>query len=64
MGRNQAKKKARTSGSSSARSEELTELKNELRAMETYMKDVSHLDGEAYETTMTMKEKLKQQYGF
>ncbi|KAL4591758.1 hypothetical protein LXL04_004729 [Taraxacum kok-saghyz] len=39
------------------------ETRNEIRAMETYMRDISHLEGEAYETALKMKEKLRRQYG-
>ena len=76
IGRDRAKKKAKTSSSSSARSEEYSEIRNQfatlnanitsrnkLKAMEIYMSDVSHLQGEALERAMTAKEMIRKEYG-
>ena len=77
MGRDRAKKKAKTSSSSSTRSEEFSDIRlqfatlnakitsrNELRAMELYMRDISHLHGEELERALVVKAKLKQMWGF
>ena len=66
MGRDRSKKKAKTSSSSYARSDELAEIRNqfatmnahissrnEFRAIELYMRDISHL-----------RAHLKQKWGF
>ena len=82
MGRDRAKKKAKTSSSSSARSssarsDELAEIRNqfanmtaqissrnELRAIEMYMRDISHLEGEKLERAKALRAHLKQKWGF
>ncbi|KAL4573093.1 hypothetical protein LXL04_019886 [Taraxacum kok-saghyz] len=81
MGRDRAKKKAKTSSSesarsSSARSDELNQIRNqfenmtaqlssrnELRPIQIYMRDISHLEGEELEKAKTFNAHLKQKWG-